>query len=175
MNTNKKILLTVAGFLMIIMIIFILIFRSSMNTIHAKAALKEKYKAVPVGSFEKLDFSSRCIVRIRQGKECFVELKAKDDLILKPKLENINGTLYVKIDTALAKTCSDSIHVRIAMPELFSVKAVSGTNIHLESFTADSLQVTLGDGCVLTGNSNTLRKVYYKTSGEVSMQFKNPF
>jgi hypothetical protein len=60
------------------------------------------------------------------------------------------------------------------LPELFSLKAESGSNIHLESFTSDSLHITLGDGCVLTGNNNTLRKVYYKTSGDVTMQFKNP-
>jgi hypothetical protein len=175
MSTNKKILLIVAGFLMIILIVFILIFRSSMNKIHAKAAIKERYKAVPVGSFEKLDFSSRCIVRIRQGKECFVELKAKDDVILKPKLENINGTLYVKIDSTCAKTCSDSLHVRIAMPSLFAINSAGGSKIHLESFDTDSLIVVLGNGCVYTGNSNTLKKVTYKTSGEVMMQFKNPF
>jgi hypothetical protein len=174
MRTNKKILITVAGFLMAMLIIFLLVLHNTLNTIHAKAAIKDKYIVVSVGAFEKLDFSSHFIVRIRHEKECFIEVKAKDDSVLKPKLENINGTLYLKVDSAIIKACTDSIHVRIAMPALNSIKA-TGSKIHLESFDTDSLHVVLGDGCVFTGHSNTLRDVTYKTSGEVLLRFTQPF
>jgi len=149
--------------------------RSSLNSIHAKAALKEKYKAVPVGNFDKLNFSSRLNVRIRQNKTCLVELAAKDDSIFKPRIENINGTLYFSIDSTIAKENPDSIHMRISMPTLYEINALKGAKIHLESFKSDSLQVTLANGCVFSGNNNTLLKVSYKISGDALLSFKQPF
>jgi hypothetical protein len=174
MNTNKKILLSVVVFLFALLIIFVITLRSSLNSIHAKAALKENFKTVSTGDFDKVNISSRCIVRIRHANYCKVELSAKDDSILKPKIENINGILYVIVDSLLVKGNSDSIHMRIGMPELHSIKA-KGSNIHLESFDSDSLEVILGNGCIFSGNSNTLLKASYKVSGDAKLLFTQPF
>jgi hypothetical protein len=174
MSTNKKILLSVACLLFALLVLYVLTFRISIDSIHAKAALKENYKTLVTGEFDKVNFSTHCIVRIRHAKYCKVELSAKDDSILKPKIENINGILYVTIDSTLVKGNNDSIHMRIGMPELHAIKA-KGTNIHLESFDTDSLDVNLGDGCVFTGNKNTLLKVSYKISGDALLKFTQPF
>jgi hypothetical protein len=149
--------------------------RNSLDTIHARAALKENYKIASTGDFDKVVFSSHCIVRIRHASYCKVELSAKDDSILKPKIENINGTLYVTIDSTLAINNIDSLHMRIGMPTLHAIKAKGGTKIHLESFDTDSLDVVLDNGCVFTGHSNTLLKVNYRVSGNALLQFSQPF
>jgi hypothetical protein len=175
MSTNKKILLSVACLLLALVVIYAVTFRISMDSIHARAALKENYKTVSTGEFDKVVFSTRCIVRIRNAKYCKVELPAKEDSILKPKIENVNGTLYVTVDSMMAKENSDSIHIRIGMPTLHGIKAGKGTNIHLESFTSDSLNVELEDGCVFTGNKNTLLKVSYKIKGDARLKFTQPF
>ena len=175
MKTNKKILLSIVIFLFTILITFILTIRSSINSIHAKAALKENFKILTVGEFERVVFAPHCIVRIRQSKYCKVEMSAKDDSILKPKIENINGILYVTIDSTLVKEMPDSLHIRIGMPTLYSIRAKGGSNIHLESFTSDSLDIKLENGCVFTGHSNTLLKVNYKISGDAVLQFSQPF
>jgi hypothetical protein len=174
MSTNKKILLSLVVFLFALLIIFILTLRSSLNSIHAKAALRENYRTVKTGNFDKVVISSRCIVRIRHAKYCKVELSAKDDSILKPKIENINGALYVTIDSISAKVYTDSIHMRIGMPELHSIIA-KGSNIHLESFDSDSLDVILKNGCIFSGNSNTLLKANYRISGDAKLLFTQPF
>lgn len=166
MKTSKKILLAFAGLIIVSLIITLLLLRYGVQSLKLKAELKHKYKAVSVGDFEQLDFSSHFVVKIIQGKECKVELTVGVDSILKPRLENINGTLYFKVDTAIEKKSIDSIYVRISMPSLLVIKAVNGAKIHLENFQSDSLSVMLENGCVFTGNNNTIKHTFFKTSGE---------
>ena len=166
MKTSKKILLAVAGFIIVLLIITMLQLRNGVQSLQSKAELKHRYKAVSVGDFEKLDFSSNFVVKIIQGKDCKVELAAAEDSTLKPRLENINGTLYFKVNTAIEKKIIDSIYVRISMPSLLVIKAVRGTKIHLENFQSDSLSIILENGCVFTGNNNTIKHTSFKTSGE---------
>jgi hypothetical protein len=171
MRTSKKILLAIAGFLIVLLIVFLMILRNSIQSIHSKAELKYKYKTVTVGNFEKLDFSSHWIVRIRQGKECKVELAVKGDSLMKPGLENSNGTLYFTVDSIFVKENTDSLRVRITMPSLKAIKAVRGTEIHLANFNSDSLHVILENGCIFIGDNNNIRYVSLKTSGDNRLQF----
>jgi hypothetical protein len=166
MKTSKKILLVVAGFIIALLIITMLQLRNGVQSLQSKAELKHKYKAVSVSDFEKLDFSSHFVVKIIQGKECKVEMTAGEDSILKPRLENLFGTLHFTVDTAIEKENTDSIFVRISMPSLQVIKAVGGTKIHLENFQSDSLSVILENGCVFTEYNNTIKHTFFKTSGE---------
>jgi hypothetical protein len=167
MKTSKKILLFVAGLIIVSLVIFIVILRNVVQSKQSKSELKHEYKTVSVDNFEKLSFSSHMIVRIRQGKECKVEYTAEEDSVLKPGLENINGTLHVTFDST---ENSGSMHVRITMPSLQEIKATKGTEIQLESFQSDSLSVTLGNGCIFKGKNNSLKKVSFKTSGNASLE-----
>ena len=166
MKTSRKILIAVAGLILVTFFIAILLLRNDVQSLVQKDVLKYKYQSVNVNDFEKLYFSSHWIVRIRPGKTCKVESTAGENAFLKPTMENINGTLYFKIDTTAAKENTDSIYVRITMPSLKEIKAVNGTTIQIENFQVDSLCVMLENGCVFKGINNTIKHTSFKTSGE---------
>lgn len=171
MKTSKKILLAVASFIIILLFITMMLLRNGVKSLEFKAELKHKYKTVSVDNFEKLDFSSHWIVRINQGKACKVEMTIEEDSVLKPKLENINGTLHFIVDTIIDKEKTESIHVRITLPSLLAIKAVRGTEIQLDNFQSDSLSVILENGCVFRGNNNNIKYISMKTSGENLLHF----
>jgi hypothetical protein len=85
---------------------------------------------------------------------------------LKPTIENINGTLYFKVDTTAPRENADSIFVKITLPSLKAIKAVRGADIYIENFQADSLHVILENGCVFSGMNNNIKYVTIETSGE---------
>jgi len=167
MKTSKKILLFIAGFILVLLVVYVAILRNRVQSMRSKTEIKHNYKTVSVDNFEKLDFSSPMIVRIKQGKDCKVEYTVEEDSVLKPRYENINGTLYFKVDST---ENAESIHVRITMPSLQEVIASGGTEIQLENFQSDSLSVILGNGCVFKGKNNGLKRVFFKTSGDASLE-----
>lgn len=167
MKTSKKILLFVAGSILVLLIVFVGILRNTVQSVRSKTEVKHNYTEVSAGDFEKLDFSSPMIVRIKQGKDCKVEYTADTDSVLKPIFENINGTLYCRPDST---DNAESIHVRITMPSLQEIKASGGTEIQLENFQADSVSVILENGCVFKGKNNSLKRVFFKTSGDASLE-----
>jgi hypothetical protein len=166
MKTSKKILVATAGLIIVFFVISIIILRNGVYSLQQKAELKHKYSIVSADEFEKLDFSSHWIVKIRQGKDCHVESTADVNSFLKPTIENINGTLYFKVDTTAPRENADSIFVKITLPSLKAIKAVRGADIYIENFQADSLHVILENGCVFSGMNNNIKYVTIETSGE---------
>lgn len=173
MKTSKKIIIMVAGLFIVLFMISLAILRKDLQKMLWEADLKNKYKTVAVGNFDALDFSANWKVKIIQGKECKLELSMKEDSTLKPGLENSNGTLYFRSDTSKGKENSRSITARVTMPSLKSIKAVSGANILLESFTSDSLTIVLENGGTFTGRDNQFKHLTFKTSGDARLEFTN--
>jgi hypothetical protein len=171
MNTSRKILIGVAGFIIVLLISVMVLVRNGVESMQIKANQKYKYVAMPVQPFKKLDFSSHWIVKISQGKECKVEYAAKDHAALKPKIENIDGTLFFMIEPGIDKQLTGSIPVRITMPSLQTIKAVGSTEISVEYFQADSVSVILENGVVFTGKNNSFNHASYKTTGDSRLQF----
>ncbi|MFO7369760.1 MAG: DUF2807 domain-containing protein [Bacteroidales bacterium] len=166
MKTSKKIVLTVAGIILVLFFAAFMLLRSGVQQLRRTDRIANRYKELSVTEFNRLDFSSCWIVKIRQGKDCLVESTADKDSPLKPTIENINGTLIFRVDTAAAKTNTDSLYVRITMPALRSVKASQGADINITDFMGDSLHVTLEDGCNFSGMNYNIKYVTFKTSGE---------
>lgn len=171
MNTSRKILIGVAGFIIVLLISVMILVRNGVESMQLKANQKYKFEAMPVKTFNNLDFSSHWIVKISQGKECNVEYAAEEYAALKPKIENIDGTLFFKVEPGMDKPLTGSIHVRITMPSLQTIKAVGGTEISVEYFQADSVSVMLENGAVFTGKNNSFKQVSYKTKGDSQLQF----
>lgn len=170
MKTSKKILLFIAGFIIVLLIIYVGILHKTVQTIRSVDESKHQHKTLSVSSFEKLDLSSRLIVRIKQGKDCEVEIITDKNSLIKPSLENIDGTLHCMIDSTSVKADTGSIQLRITMPLLQEIKAKQGTVIYLANFQADSLRVILENGCAFTGKNNTIKQVSIKTSGDNRVQ-----
>jgi len=175
MKTSKKILLFVAGFIIVLLILYVGVLHKTVQTIRSTDESKHHRKTLSVNNFEKLDLSSRLIVRIKQGKDCEVEIITDKNSLLKPSVENINGTLHCTIDSTLEKEDTGSIQLRITMPLIQEIKATQGPEIYLANFQADSLRVILENGCAFTGKNNTIKQVSFKTSGDNRLQITSTF
>ncbi|MBN1143496.1 MAG: DUF2807 domain-containing protein [Bacteroidales bacterium] len=175
MKTSKQILLTVAGLVIIFFLAAVILLRNGVQLLRQNDRIANRYREISVNEFERLDISSCWIVKIRQGKECHIETTADQDSPLNPTIENINGTLFFSVDTASAKTNTDSLFVRITMPILRSVKASKGADINITDFMGDSLLVTLEDGCTFSGINYNIKYVTFKTSGENTLNITKIF
>jgi hypothetical protein len=174
MKTNKIILISLAGFFIVLLIVSLVVMRQSIQSLHDKQLRTNKFIPVESGNFEKLEFSSNWDVKIIASDVCTVELSVRNDSLLKPEIKNIKGTLFFTMDTILAKSKGEYLKARVAMPFLQYIKARGKTKIHLVSFSCDSLQVVLENGCEFTGSSNTLKKATYKISGDALLNTTNP-
>lgn len=169
MKANDKILLAVAGLVVALLVTVMVIIRNDVQLLFVKS-VESKYKTVSVDKFERLDFSANWIVKVRQGDEYKVELLGEGDATLKPRLENIGGTMYFTMDTTNSNENSGSISVRVTAPSLKEITASRGTKIHLADFQSDSLTLILEDGSGFTGYNNQFNYVNFKTTGDVSLQ-----
>ena len=135
-----------------------------------KAAAESKYKAVPVTDFERLDFSSNWNVRIWQGSEFKVEVAVDENSTWKPSLENIDGTLYFKMQVVDSTKNSQPIYAKVIAPSLKGIKAMHGTKISLEHFQSDSIQLVLEDANDFKVYNNHFSYMFFKTFGDVSLE-----
>lgn len=169
MKSSKRILLVTGGIVMVGVIVSLVVVRDVAIQFIRKTEAESNYKTVPVTDFERVDFSANWNVRIRQGNEYKVELAAGDSS-LKPKLTNIDGTLYFDAGSTDSLANTTSLFAKITTPYLKGVKARRGTTISLENFQADSIDLVLEDGNTFTGYNNQFSYVLFKTSGAVSLR-----
>ena len=170
MKLSNKILVITAGLVMAGIITGLIVARNFALQWIRNTEVKSGYKTIAVGNFEYIDFSNNWNVRIKQGNEYKVELAIEGGSELKPKLENINGTLYFKVDRLDSMQNYGSINARITTPFLKGIKAGLRTKINLENFQSDSLRILLEDGGAYIGYNNIIKYVTVKTSGEVVLK-----
>ncbi|MBY0425084.1 MAG: DUF2807 domain-containing protein, partial [Cytophagales bacterium] len=72
-----------------------------------------------------------------------------------------------------AQLSSGPVYVKITMPDLYDIYSEGGSEIQMENFTSDSLQVTMKGKGIFTGFSNTIKKATYDVSGETKLVFKD--
>lgn len=157
MKTSKKILLTVAVFLLALWTVTLFMARRDMRSMLASQPAIA-YKTMAMDKFTGLDFSSNWIVKIKQGKNCRIEVEVVEQDSLKPELENINGTLYL--------TSTKTIHARITAPSLQVIKAAGDTKIQMKTFWSDSLTVILDDSSSFASMKNDFDYIQFKASGK---------
>jgi hypothetical protein len=132
-----------------------------------------RYEEMPVDNFQSLDFSSHWNVKIKQGAKCRVELASGSVTNLTPKLENRGGTLYFSFDKTTDSIDDVNLHARVTVPLLKTLRAVQGSNISIENFMTDSLNVNLEDGVVFKGKNNHFDYLTIKTTGGSAMEFRD--
>lgn len=174
MKTNKVILLITAGVILVVFVIFSVILQNTIYNRRSAVGKEFTYKTLPLGDFNRLVLSDHLNVRIRQGKECVVEYATMADS-LKPRVNNINGTLHVQADSTFDSANPDRPAVKITLPLLLEITADHDTEIQMGFFQTDSIHITLGAGCIFNGNNNTLNKVTFKTSGDALINISSTF
>ncbi len=170
MKSSRKILLLTGCVVLMGLVTSLIVTRKVALQFLRKTATESKYKVVPVADFERLDFSANWDVRIWQGSEFKVELAIDKNSAWKPKLENINGTLYFKAQAVDSTENSQPIYAKIIAPTLKGIKAMRGTKISLEHFQSDSIQLILEDGNAFKGYNNHFSYMFFKTLGGVSLE-----
>jgi hypothetical protein len=170
MKSSRKILLITGCVVLMGLVTSLVVTRNVALRFLHKTAAESKYKAVAVADFERLDFSANWNVRIWQGSEFKVELAVDENSVSKPNLENINGTLYFKMQAIDSIKNSQPIYAKIIAPSLKGIKAMRGTKISLESFTSDSIQLILEDHNDFKSYNNHFSYMFFKTIGDVSIE-----
>ena len=159
MKTSKKLLVTIAGLFIILLVISLFVLRRDIKTLKEKQTLIE-YQLVSAKDFSSIDFSSNWIVQVKQGKDCKVELATDESGNYNPKLENKNETLCFSMDPDQ----ESKIHARITAPLLHIIKAKGNTEIVMKNYWSDSLTVILTDSSTFLGMSNNFTQIQFKAS-----------
>ena len=170
MKASRKILLITGCVVLVGLVTSLIVTRNVALKFLRKNAAESNFKAVPVAGFERLDFSANWDVRIWQGNEFKVEVAIDENSVGKPKLENINGTLYFKVQAIDSIENPQPVYAKIIAPSLKGIKAMRGTKISLEHFQSDSIQLILEDGNAFKGYNNHFSYMFFKTLGDVSLE-----
>lgn len=156
--------------MLVLTITSLVVLKSDLQSLQRKNESENRYETVSVTPFQKLDFKGPWIVQIRNGKDHKVEWQRIENDLHNPRMENKLGTLYFAMQNDIQDSSQKQIKVKITVPSLISIKAVSGSRIHLKDFDQDSLSVQLEEGVILTGYDSDFKKVSYTTSGNVTLQ-----
>ena len=167
MKTSTKILTALAGVIIVFFITSVLIVRQDLMH-YLRRAEVEKYKTISTDTFQTIHLSAQWDVKIRPGQQFKVQI-VNADTSLRPKFENIKGTLYLKLDSASGNH-SRGIHARIIAPSLRHIVSTGESSVNIEGFTTDSLNVTIDDGCTFTGKANNFKFLSFKSTGDARIE-----
>lgn len=171
MKTSKKLLIAIALFLLALIIITAIIVRQSINAIHNKAEQKLNYTALKIGNFENIHVAACYEVRIKQNQHCNVIAIADTNTLYKPKIKNVNGTLYLEPDSITLKNGIVGMQIRIEMPIIMKLEAKSGAKISMLDFECDSVELVFDNNVIFNSKNNVFGKTVIKTAGKTEMLF----
>lgn len=164
MKTSKKILLIVAGIFGGLLIVSLISFRKETMAVVSDIQARSPFAPVAVEGFDQVDFSGKWNAKIRFGLEQRVLLQTGHAEGLNLVLENVDGTLYLK--TANNGESLDTIHVKITVPRLRTIRASGGTMINYADFDSDTLRVVLEGGSTFSGYENVFDYTSFEVSGD---------
>jgi hypothetical protein len=173
MKKSKIVLLMTAGILLTMLVAALIVLRKDIRSIFSEAEKELRYYPVEISSFNRLNLPAGWNIKIKQDRQCKVELAVQGNVPIKPGIKNIDGRLLFQADTINEALKSAQVYARISMPSVNEINAGKGTNIQLDNFQFDSLHVVLEDGAVFKGRNAGFNNLSIKTSGEVSIQLKN--
>lgn len=163
MKKSKKILIGIAGFLIITLVVTLLVLKRDMKTIMANASMLV-YKEIPVETFDHLKISANWSVRVKQGKNHKFELGTTEGDSIQPILTNENGTLYLIVEETSEKPATGMVHARITAPTLHTIRAEGNSHVEMKTFWSDSILVILEDSSTYVGDNLDYKKIRFKSS-----------
>jgi hypothetical protein len=173
MKKSNIVLLMIAGILLTTLVAALIVLRKDIRSIIAEAEKELRYYPVEISAFNKLDIPAGWNIKIKQDRQCKVELAAEGNVPIKPNLKNINGRLVFEMDTSIDVNKSANLYARISVQSLKAINAGKGAKILLDNFQFDSLNVVLQDGVILNGKNTGFRNLSLKTNGEVTINLNN--
>lgn len=173
MKKNKIILLATSAFILLLLGTALVVLRKDIQVLVADADKELKFFPVEVNAFSSLAVPKGWKVKIRQGRDCKIELAAVGNVSLKPAIDITDGTATLKVDTAYSNPVPDVVYARITMPSIGFIQAGEYSQVRMENFTSDSISLVLANGTEFLGRNNSFKYVNYKTVGEVNILINN--
>lgn len=164
MKTSKKILIGIAGFLIIALVGTLLVLKQDMKTIMANASVLV-YKEIPVETFDHLNISANWNVRIKQGKNHKFEMGTTEGDSIQHSLTNENGTLHLIVEGTPENPTTGMVHARITAPNLHTIRAEGNAHVEMKTFWSDSILVILEDSSTYVGNNLDYKQIRFASSG----------
>lgn len=171
MKTSKKIVLTLLGVFIALLVTGLMLLKNDMRAVVDKMNAEFKYEEVAVKEFERLEFSSDWEVKIRPGNEYKVELSMPEHSGISPNLKNRDGTLFFDVDSP-NEISTETLRAKVFTPKLTSIKAGQNTLIQMNDMDTDTLDITIDNG-VFKGKGNKLDIVTFTTSGNTVIQIED--
>jgi hypothetical protein len=172
MKTSHMMFSVIAIAVMLALITGLLFVRKDLNQFIQQSE-KERYSLVQLDTFQHIKISSGWNVRIRQGKQFRVLLNVADT-VFRPSIRSANGLLELVIDTMYWNS-EQPVHAKITLPILYSIRAEGNTSIDIEDFKADSLTVTLLNGCRFKGQKNAFRRIVFNSDADVRIELMDEY
>ncbi|MGL1885421.1 MAG: DUF2807 domain-containing protein [Reichenbachiella sp.] len=163
MKTSKRILLTLSGVLIALLITGLMLLRSDLHTIRLG---KVKKIAVDYGSFDQIKINGNWDIYVRQRGQIILEVEEPNLDITQSLIQNIDGILIFDMPAER----SGRLKVRIGMPVLKSILADSGSIVNLSAFDTNSLHITLRNDSHFSGNENIIEYAILNTVGNSSIE-----
>gem|GEM_PF-1296872 len=172
MKLSHKLLLGVAVGVVALLSTSIVTLRNHIDRVFSGTPEEKLFRVIPVEEFETADFSANWDVTIKQGTEYKLEVAVRDGNSYQPVIKNINGILYLSVDTVQSAGTNERIRARLTTPVLRALRSVRGTQVHLRNFQADSLIVSIEEGGLFNGVDNSIQNISFQSPRGTRIELK---
>jgi hypothetical protein len=173
MKASQKIILVVVAMITVLIFIIMIIVRDDIQLLFVQDK-DWNFKSIAVEKFQRLDFAAGYHADVVSGMDYSVEVAVKDSARVFPLVKAVEGTLYFSEPDTDSLVTNPIIKVRITMPLLKSVWGRRGSEITLRNFQADSMTVSVEEGCKFRGKDNTIQYLTFRTGDALVEWIKNP-
>lgn len=172
MKSSHKLLLGSMVFLLGLFIVGLFLLRSSVTSLLQEASLHSAYETIDVEPFHSLVIADKGQVRIKKARHFKLSVAQENGKLVKPGITNLNGMLKLASHSGTDSSKSAMPYrVKVQMPVLKSLKAGGDSQIFLEGFDNDSVEIVLNDGTSFTGKNNKFKNASFVTDGQVKLRF----
>ncbi|MCV9386426.1 DUF2807 domain-containing protein [Reichenbachiella ulvae] len=164
MKTSKKILLTFTGVLIALLICGMMLLRSDLE---ALPNIGYEYETVSSNQFHSIKVDGNWSIKLRQRAQHKVEVEGRAKDIMNKLFKVDNGVLMI---TKHENPENQALHLRISSPLINKIDASNGTEIYMDGFDSDSLEIRLENNSSFISSENMLEKTTIETSGNSWIQ-----
>ncbi len=176
MKTSNKILLISNSCLIVVIIIFLLVFRStlegSITTVKSKDFDKTMVsKEFSLADFTEIEVSGHWEIELTREETTQVKVKAPKDVMETLSVQNKSGILILKTEKR-SRNSPGKVTARITMPSLSAIHLRGLVSLELSGFRSENLTVYTVGSTSIIGKGNHINDLYLRGEGLSRLNLK---
>jgi hypothetical protein len=169
MKTSNKILLISNSCLIVVMIVFLLVFRSTLESSITPVKSKDLDKSMVSHAFSLADFteievSGHWGIELTRGETNQVKVTAPKDVMETLSVQNKSGTLILKTGKR-RRHSPGKVTAQITMPSLSALHLRGLVSLELNGFRSENLTVYTAGATSIMGKGNHIINLYLRGEG----------